>query len=248
MINEKQDVILPWVELQDLLMYFHTIGDEKATAMLRNLTPVQSYGVVTKEDMGDALRLAFMHGAKWWEFHSTKGTMWQSDQKLVAEAAERRYHGSIMELPAPTQQPEARGVDRSTDLWDEIYNYVADCECGNRGPSETTDLIIEIAHLQQAPQDYHDIPDDQLIGILTARWKMKSDFKAYAGPFISAMQAQAPQGVGEAQGMLFQHGETGKTTFVSIKDADRFQNDNPRWVRVCPLYRHPAPVKVDDHE
>lgn len=46
---------------------------------------------------GDELRLAFMHGAKWWEFYSTKGTMWQSDQKLVAEAAERRYHGGITE-------------------------------------------------------------------------------------------------------------------------------------------------------
>ena len=52
---------------------------------------------------GDELRLAFMHGAKWWEFHSTKGTMWQSDQHLVAEAAERRYHGSITSIPAPVQ-------------------------------------------------------------------------------------------------------------------------------------------------
>jgi len=35
--------------------------------------------------------IAFIKGAKWWEYHSTKGTMWQSDQALVAEEAERRY-------------------------------------------------------------------------------------------------------------------------------------------------------------
>ena len=35
--------------------------------------------------------IAFMKGAKWWEYHSTKGTMWQSDQALVAEEAARRY-------------------------------------------------------------------------------------------------------------------------------------------------------------
>ena len=39
-MNEKQDVILPWVELQDLLFYFHTLGDEVAETMLRELKPV----------------------------------------------------------------------------------------------------------------------------------------------------------------------------------------------------------------
>lgn len=139
---------------------------------LRNLTHIKSGGVVTKEDMGDALRLAFMHGAKWWEFHSTKGTMWQSDQKLVAEAAERRYHGSIMELPAPTPQHEARGVDLSgvisylKDRRAELIRFVqrkdALAKLDNRVMSITKKLkeigdegvrIDEIlAHLQQAPQ------------------------------------------------------------------------------------------------
>lgn len=60
----------------------------------------------TKEQLGQELRLAFMHGAKWWEFHSTKGTMWQSDQHLVAEEAERRYHGYL---------EQSRGVEDYTD-------------------------------------------------------------------------------------------------------------------------------------
>jgi len=39
----------------------------------------------------DDLRRAFVDGAKWWEYHSTKFTMWQSDQRVVEEEAERRY-------------------------------------------------------------------------------------------------------------------------------------------------------------
>jgi hypothetical protein len=37
---------------------------------------------------------------------------------------------------------EQSEVDRSSDLWDKVYNFVADCECGNRGPSDTTDIIV----------------------------------------------------------------------------------------------------------
>lgn len=38
-----------------------------------------------------AQRHAFLSGAKWWEFYSTKGTMWQSDQKLVWEIAISKF-------------------------------------------------------------------------------------------------------------------------------------------------------------
>ncbi len=40
-----------------------------------------------------AQRDAFLAGAKWWEFHSTGGTMWQSDQKEVWAKACERYPG-----------------------------------------------------------------------------------------------------------------------------------------------------------
>lgn len=39
----------------------------------------------------DDLRRAFVMGAKWWEFHSREATMWQSDQRLAEEEADRRY-------------------------------------------------------------------------------------------------------------------------------------------------------------
>ena len=37
------------------------------------------------------LRRAFVAGAKWWEYHSTDFTMWQSDQRLAEVEAEKRY-------------------------------------------------------------------------------------------------------------------------------------------------------------
>jgi len=54
---------------------------------------------------------AFASGAKWWEFHSTKGTMWQSDQHEVEEAAAERYpyvpHLQLAEAKAAREQAEA---------------------------------------------------------------------------------------------------------------------------------------------
>lgn len=41
---------------------------------------------------------SFIDGAKFWEFHSTGGTMWQSDQHIVGEEAIRRY-GEAQEKP-----------------------------------------------------------------------------------------------------------------------------------------------------
>lgn len=39
----------------------------------------------------DDLRRAFVAGAKWWEWHSRNATMWQSDQRLAEQEAERRF-------------------------------------------------------------------------------------------------------------------------------------------------------------
>lgn len=47
---------------------------------------------LTKEnaELKSALGNAFIDGAKWWEFESTGGTMWQSDQQKAAEEAIKR--------------------------------------------------------------------------------------------------------------------------------------------------------------
>lgn len=36
------------------------------------------------------LLTSFVQGAKWWEYHQTKFTMWQSDQQLAYKAAEEK--------------------------------------------------------------------------------------------------------------------------------------------------------------
>jgi hypothetical protein len=91
-------------------------------AHLSRLAPAG--GGVDRDDRGDELRLAFMHGAKWWEFHSTGGTMWQSDQKLVAEAAERRYHGSVTALTAPASDHGVREAADVRTVTDEVAKFV----------------------------------------------------------------------------------------------------------------------------
>jgi len=39
----------------------------------------------------DDPRCWFVAGAKWWEFHKTGATMWQSDQRLAEAEASQRY-------------------------------------------------------------------------------------------------------------------------------------------------------------
>ena len=50
-----------------------------------------------KNNLIDMQRLAFLKGAKFWEYKTTNGTMWQSDQKDVWTEACLRY-------PASTEQ------------------------------------------------------------------------------------------------------------------------------------------------
>ena len=54
----------------------------------------------------DDIRRAFVAGAKWWEYHSTGATMWQSDRNLAEEEAERRYPGGAIP-PNPASSPTA---------------------------------------------------------------------------------------------------------------------------------------------
>ncbi len=53
---------------------------------------------------------AFVQGAKWWEWHKTGGTMFQSDQRLAEFAAEERYPYAPHQLVAAMQaeRDEAR--------------------------------------------------------------------------------------------------------------------------------------------
>jgi hypothetical protein len=52
----------------------------------------------------DALIIAFVQGAAWWEYHQTKATMWGSDrERAEIEARWKLAHGSLGK-PFPNDQ------------------------------------------------------------------------------------------------------------------------------------------------
>ncbi len=56
------------------------------------------------------LREAFLAGAKWWEFHTTDATMWQSDQADTWKEAEKRYGPGERSDPIAALRPAAPQV------------------------------------------------------------------------------------------------------------------------------------------
>jgi len=50
----------------------------------------------------DRLLRAFVEGAKWWEWQTVGATMWQSDQRLAAAAAEERLKQGLLGTPRET--------------------------------------------------------------------------------------------------------------------------------------------------
>jgi hypothetical protein len=44
---------------------------------------------------------------------------------------------------------------------------------------------------------------------------------------------------------MFQHEDTGRTTFVELGEAEVFAELNPRLQKVCPLYKHPQPASAE---
>lgn len=73
-----------------------SIGDSEL--ILRKLTPTHNadncdcwnYDTEEVKRLAKIAGNAFVEGAKWWEWHKTGFTMWQSDQQLAAEEAINR--------------------------------------------------------------------------------------------------------------------------------------------------------------
>ena len=60
----------------------------------------------------DALIIAFVQGAQWWEWEKTGATMWQTDRNKAEDQAEKRLHnGTLGKFPndkahaQPRRQP-----------------------------------------------------------------------------------------------------------------------------------------------
>ena len=48
----------------------------------------------------NALLCAFVQGAKWWDHHTSGFTMWQSDQRLALEEAEKLLENGSLGKPS----------------------------------------------------------------------------------------------------------------------------------------------------
>jgi hypothetical protein len=49
--------------------------------------------IIEGEWSADDLRRAFVAGAAWWEYETSRATMWASDRNEAENEAERRYPG-----------------------------------------------------------------------------------------------------------------------------------------------------------
>lgn len=49
-----------------------------------------------KTPRNKALIIAFVQGAKWWEYHKTGATMWPSDQNEAEEVAKRKLKNNSL--------------------------------------------------------------------------------------------------------------------------------------------------------
>lgn len=65
--------------------------DEKHARFIADAPGNIRFLLQAEQDARAVAYLAFVKGAKWWEFESTGGTMWQSDQARVRAEAERYY-------------------------------------------------------------------------------------------------------------------------------------------------------------
>src|SRR3990172_4138208 len=77
-----------------LLDCYNDLSESEAKAIANKLTEAAA-ALSLREREGMSERQSyietFVAGAKWWEFHSTKGTMWTSDRHLVEAEAARRW-------------------------------------------------------------------------------------------------------------------------------------------------------------
>lgn len=63
------------------------------------------------------IRRAFVDGAKWWEYHQSGGTMFQSDRNLAEEEAERRYKFTAEEKDLPEWYHMVKGFFREIKIY-----------------------------------------------------------------------------------------------------------------------------------
>lgn len=69
---------------------------------------------MTDEEVREALIVAFVQGARWWEFAKTGATMWQSDQADAFDEAVVRADGGRLGVSREKQRA-AREIARAQE-------------------------------------------------------------------------------------------------------------------------------------
>lgn len=77
------------------------IPDASGTGMIEVEAPPGALAAGTGSEAGPtALEIAFLQGAKWWEWVSTGATMWQGDQlRALIEAARKHAESTLGKHP-----------------------------------------------------------------------------------------------------------------------------------------------------
>jgi len=171
---------------------------------------------------------AFVAGAKWWEFHSTGGTMWQSDQGLVHDEATKRWpyapHGLVREqelradaaesaLAAEQQaraEAERRFLDATEDLGRANLRLVAE----ERAYDAATQLRNEAEQARDAAEQARaeaEAEADDLTNALANERKARAAAEAKAARFAALLCANhaglLDSGFGYSGCMLCVNGE-----------------------------------------
>ena len=78
----------------------------------------------------DDIRRVFVAGAKWWEFHSTGGTMWPSDVELTEIEATKRYA-----VPTSRSSGQAKCCGFPDITWNHDHTKSVCVFCGSKSPA-----------------------------------------------------------------------------------------------------------------
>ena len=179
--------------------------------------------------------------------------------RLVAIADERPFApiGHVVEHELPGLRAQAEAMPEQE--WrcfhcDEVFtdSVTAALHFGtheSQSPACTVDadelrkLEWQLARYREEDTDLH----RQLAALELAQQQalQRAEEDGYARGLKDAMPEQEPVA------WMFQHEETGRTTFeYAPDDADAFEKNNPRWFRVCAVYRSPPDLaaKVEELE
>ena len=92
MENEILKLIHKYKQMKRTEPYDNTITLDFVIADLKSLAETAA----NTAGRDKSLIISFVQGAKWWEYRSTKFTMWQSDVILAEEEAIRRSKGGTL--------------------------------------------------------------------------------------------------------------------------------------------------------